>query len=158
MDEIPESTINLLKSRKSAYPALANTKIFFNQSRSDEQFDNMKYMERLRYRDSLDLMNQSEKITFLEARVKTLSALEQRAIPFNQVVKEVKINYEALESFSYANEISTNFKKSDTLAVFTVKWDKSEIKNRDISKEEDKLGRWLKAKLQLDTLVVRRVN
>ena len=36
------------------------------------------------------------------------------------------------------------------------KWDKSKINNRDISKEEDKLGRWLKTKLQLDTLVVRR--
>ena len=72
------------------------------------------------------------------------------------MVKEVNINYEALESFSYASEISSNFKNSDTIAVFTVKWDKSKINNRDISKEEDKLGRWLKTKLQLDTLVVRR--
>jgi hypothetical protein len=156
LDKIPESTIDLLKSRKSAYPALAETRVIFNQSRPDEQFDNMKYMERLRYRDSLDLINQSEKIAFLEARVKTLSALEQKVIPFNQVVKEVNINYEALESFSYASEISSNFKNSDTIAVFTVKWDKSKINNRDISKEEDKLGRWLKTKLQLDTLVVRR--
>jgi len=52
LDEIPESTINLLKSRRSAYPALANTRVIFNQNRPDEQFDNMKYMERLRYRDS----------------------------------------------------------------------------------------------------------
>jgi uncharacterized hydrophobic protein (TIGR00271 family) len=156
LDKIPESTIDLLKSRKSAYPALAETRVIFNQSRPDEQFDNMKYMERLRYRDSLDLINQSEKIAFLEARVKTLSTLEQKVIPFNQVVKEVNINYEALESFSYASEISSNFKNSDTIAVFTVKWDKSKINNRDISKEEDKLGRWLKTKLQLDTLVVRR--
>jgi len=156
LDKIPESTIDLLKSRKSAYPALAETRVIFNQSRPDEQFDNMKYMERLRYRDSLDLINQSEKIAFLEARVKTLSALEQKVIPFNQVVKEVNINYEALESFSYASEISSDFKKSDTIAVFTVKWDKSKINNRDISKQEDKLGRWLKTKLQLDTLVVRR--
>lgn len=158
LDEIPESTINLLKSRQSAYPALANTKLIFNQSAPDEQFDNMKYMERLRYRDSLDLLNQSEKIAFLEGRVKTLSVLEEQVIPFNQVVKEVKINYEALDSFSYSNEISTNFKETDTLSVFTVKWNTSQINNNDIPKEEDKLGRWLKTKLQLDTLVVRRVN
>ncbi|WP_223033727.1 DUF389 domain-containing protein [Hanstruepera marina] len=158
LDEIPESTIELLKSKRSAYPALANTRVVFNQNRPDEEFDNLKYMERLRYRDSLDLVNQSEKILFLENRVKTLSVLEEHAIPFNQVAREAQINYEALESFGYASEISSNFKKTDTLAVFTVKWDKSKIKKRDITKEEDKLGRWLKTKLQLDTLVVRRDN
>ena len=158
LDEIPKSTIDLLKSRRSAYPALANTRVIFNQSRPDAQFDNMKYMERLRYRDSLDLINQSDKITYLENRVKALAIFEEKTIPFNQVAKEVQINYEALESFSYASEISSNFKKVDTVSVISVKWDKSKIKKRDIAKEEDKLGRWLKTKLDLDTLVVRRTN
>ncbi|WP_250433885.1 DUF389 domain-containing protein [Hanstruepera flava] len=158
LDEIPESTIELLKSKRSAYPALVNTRVVFNQNRPDEEFDNLKYMERLRYRDSLDLVNQSEKIAYLENRVKTLSVLEEQAIPFNQVASEAQINYEALERFGYASEIVSNFKKTDTLPVFIVKWDKSKIKNRDIAKEEDKLGRWLKTKLQLDTLVVRRDN
>lgn len=158
LDEIPETTIELLKSRKSAYPALANTRVVFNQNRPDEEFDNMKYMERLRYRDSLDLVNQSEKIAYLENRVSVLSALESKTIPFNQVAKEAQINYEALSNFGYASEISSDFKKVDTLPIFFVKWDKSKIKNRDIAKEEDKLSRWLKTKLQLDTLVVRREN
>lgn len=156
LDEIPESTIELLKSRKSAYPALENARVVFNQNRPDEEFDNLKYMERLRYRDSLDIVNQSEKINYLENRVKTLSALEEKTIPFDQVAKEVQINYEALVNFGYASEITSDFKKVDTLPIFFVKWDKKKIKNRDISKEEDKLGRWLKFKLELDTLVVRR--
>jgi len=156
LDEIPESTIELLKSRKSAYPALENARVVFNQNRPDEEFDNLKYMERLRYRDSLDIVNQSEKINYLENRVKTLSALEEKTIPFDQVAKEVQINYEALVNFGYASEITSDFTKVDTLPIFFVKWDKKKIKNRDISKEEDKLGRWLKFKLELDTLVVRR--
>jgi len=158
LDEIPESTINLLKSRKSAYPTLDNTRVIFNQNRPDKQFDNLKYMEQLRLRDSLDLIKQDQKIAYLEEREKKLSKIESKMIPFDQVLKEVKINYEALEKFSYAYEISSNFEKIDTVSVIQVKWDKSKIKRNSISNEEDKLSRWLKVKLKLDTLVVRREN
>mgnify|MGYP000344954560 CR=1 FL=1 len=158
LDEIPQSTIDLLKSRKSAYPALANTRVVFNQNRPDEQMDNLKYMEQLRYRDSIDLVNQKQRILYLEEREKKLTKIEDNMIPFNQVIKEVKINYEALKKFSYAYEFTSNFKNIDTISVFSVKWDKSKIKNRDIAKEEDKLKRWLKTKLELDSLVVRREN
>ena len=157
LDEIPQTTIDLLKNRKASYPALVDTRIIFNQNRT-EQFDNLKYMEQLRYRDSIDLLNQTQKIAFLEEREKRLSKLEKNIIPMEQVVKEVHINYGALSNFSYANEISSNFKKLDTLPVFTVQWDKSKIKEKDIASETDKLGRWLKVKLHLDTLVVRRQN
>lgn len=155
LGEVPESTINLLKSRKNAYPALTDSRIIFNQSRS-EQFDNMKYMEQIRYRDSLDLINQTEKIAFLEERVKTLSALEKVTIPFESVVKEAKINYENLQRFSFANEITSNFETVDTLAVFSVSWDKTKTNEQTIAKDQEKLERWLKVKLSLDTLVVKR--
>lgn len=157
LGEVPKSTIDILTHKKDAYPALKNTRIVFNQSRS-EQYDNMKYMEQLRYRDSLDIMSQSQKIEFLENRVKTLSALEKNSIPFDDVVKEVQINYENLSAFSYANLISTNFKTIDTIPEFLVSWDKEKVKEQDIIKEQDKLERWLKVKLKLDTLVVKRQN
>jgi uncharacterized hydrophobic protein (TIGR00271 family) len=157
LGEVPESTIDLLKHRKDAYPALKNTRIVFNQSRT-EQYDNMKYMEQLRYRDSIDLMSQTQKIEYLENRVKSLSALEKNTIPFAQVVEEVKINYENLSTFSYANLIKTNFKTVDTIPEFLVTWDKEKVKDQDIAKEQDKLERWLKVKLKLDTLVVKQTN
>jgi hypothetical protein len=157
LGEVPQSTIDLIKYRKDEYPALANTEVIFNQSKI-EKYDNMKYMEQLRYRDSLDLMSQTQKIEFLENRVKSLSALEKNTIPFTQVVEEVKINYENLSAFSYANLIKTNFKTVDTIPEFIVTWDKEKVKNQDIAKEQDKLERWLKVKLKLDTLVVRQIN
>lgn len=157
LGEVPQSTIDIIKHKKDAYPNLAKTKIIFNQSKS-EQYDNMKYMEQLRFRDSVDLMSQSQKITFLENRLRSLSALEKNTIPFNDVVQEVKINYENLSAFSYASRINTNFKTSDTIPEFLVAWDKGKIKENDIIKEQNKLERWLKVKLKLDTLVVRRVN
>ncbi|MFD2552599.1 DUF389 domain-containing protein [Bizionia sediminis] len=156
LGEIPESTISLIRSKRADYPALANTRIIFNQSRT-EQYDNMKFMEQLRYRDSIDLISQSQKISLLENRVKALQALEKNTIPFQDVLKEVEINYENLERFNYANEIESDFKSIDTVSVFTVKWDNSKLSDAEIAKEQSKLERWLKVKLKLDTLVVRQL-
>ncbi|MCB0387722.1 MAG: hypothetical protein KDD23_03030, partial [Winogradskyella sp.] len=94
-----------------------------------------------------------QKIEFLENRVKALSALEKNTIPFNDVVQEVRINYENISTFSYANLIRTNFKTVDTIPEFLVAWDSEKLKEKEIDKEQDKLERWLKVKLKLDTLV-----
>ncbi|TYA59698.1 DUF389 domain-containing protein [Formosa maritima] len=157
LGEVPQSTIDLIKHRKDAYPALVNTDIIFNQSKV-EQYDNMKYMEQLRFRDSVDLMSQTQKIAFLENRLRTLSVLEKNTIPFNDVLQEVQINYENIETFSYANRIHSNFKTSDTIPEFLVTWNKEKVKKADIDKDQAKLERWLKVKLKLDTLVVKSVN
>lgn len=154
LDLIPESTISMLRGRLKDYPALASTKLDFRQNRS-KNLDNLRYMSQLRYRDSLDLLSQAEKIIFLEDKVRKLAKYEALQIPFEELTKEVKINYEHIESLSYSSVITSNFKKLDTIAEFAVKWNDS-IKESLISKEENKLKRWLKQKFQLDTLIVRR--
>ncbi|MGC1633640.1 MAG: hypothetical protein WA749_16140, partial [Gelidibacter sp.] len=146
--------IAVLRGRMKDYPALANARLNFNQNRS-KNLDNLRYMSQLRYRDSLDLLSQAEKIVFLENKVRKLSKYEVLQIPFEELTKEVKINYENIDQLSYATVISSNFKKLDTITEFTVKWDKA-IKADAISKEQNKLERWLKQKYKLDTLVVRR--
>ncbi|WP_066221117.1 DUF389 domain-containing protein [Formosa haliotis] len=154
---IPTETIELLKARLADYPALRNAHFNFNQNRSN--LDNVKYMEQLRYRDSLDLLSQSQKIVFLEKKVSQLQYLEDRTIPFQEVMKEVHINYENLDMFSYSTVITSNFDKIDTLPVFAVRWKKDKKLNEDvIEKEQDKLERWLKLKLDLDTLTVKRIK
>ena len=157
LDVIPESTISVLKSRMAEYSALENSELVFNQNRI-KNIDNLKYMEQLRSRDSLDLLSQTQKITFLEGRVRALSKLERNYIAFDELAKEVKINYETIEQFSYANVINSNFSKMDTLPVFTVKWVDSLTKEGTKKKDKEKLEKWLKLKLKLDTLVVKRVN
>jgi uncharacterized hydrophobic protein (TIGR00271 family) len=157
LDEIPESTIHLLEGRMKDYSALYVSKLNFNQNRS-KALDNFKYMEELRYRDSLDLLSQTQKISFLESKVKQLSKLEKNYIPFDELTKEVKINYENLDQFSYSNVINTNFTKTDTLTVFTVKWIDSLANEKARVNDVEKLKKWLKFKLSLDTLVVKRVN
>ena len=156
LDQIDDNTISLLRARMKDYPALSNTKLVFNQNRS-KNLDNLRYMSQLRYRDSLDLLSQSEKIEFLENKVAKLSKYEALQIPFEELSKEVKINYENLQNLSYSSVISSNFSKIDTTAVFTAKW-KNSVAEDDINKEKDKLYRWLKQKYSLDTLVLRREN
>lgn len=158
LDEIPETTINLLRSRLSQYPALSErTQLVFNQSRS-RGLDNFKYMEELRTRDSLDLLSQTDKIKYLEGRLKQLVVLEENNIPFDALIKELKINYDAIETISYSKVISSNFIKMDTLAVFEVKWVDSLANETFKIKDKNKLENWLKFKLNLDTLVVKRLN
>jgi uncharacterized hydrophobic protein (TIGR00271 family) len=157
LDEIPESTIGILQSKLKDYNALENTTLVINQNKS-KNLDNLRYMEELRNRDSLDLLSQTQKIAYLEGKVQQLSKLERNYIPFEELTKEVKINYETVEQFSYANVISSNFKKMDTISVFSVKWVDSLAKEEIRKKDKDKLEKWLKLKLGLDTLVVKRIN
>ena len=154
-DVIPKSTIAVLEQRFSAYKKLDNTELIVRQSQKRET-NNLEYMEELRTRDSLDMMSQQQKITYLENKVKALSKLERNYIPFEDLSKEVKINYEHIDQFSYANVIQSNFTKMDTLAVFTVKWNDSLTTKESRAKEKTKLENWLKLKLKLDTLVVQQ--
>ncbi|GGK33465.1 membrane protein [Yeosuana aromativorans] len=157
LDEIPDTTIELLKKRMSDYSALENTELVFNQNKS-RNLDNFRYMQELRSRDSLDLLSQTQKIIFLEGKVKQLSKLEAHYIPFEELIKEVKINYENLDQFSFANVINTNFSKTDTIPEFTIKWVDSLSTEKSRLQDSEKLKKWLKVKLNLDTLVVKRIN
>ncbi|WP_372753381.1 DUF389 domain-containing protein [Mariniflexile sp.] len=154
LDEIPESTAALLKARMKNYDALKNVNLVLNQNRS-KNLESLKYMEQIRYRDSIDLLSQSDKIVFLEKKLRSLSKLEEQQIPFDNLTKEVKINYEEVSRISYATVITSNFSKIDTLSVFTVKWNENS-KEESIVKQQEKLSSWLKQRFDLDSLVVKR--
>ena len=157
LDEIPVTTITLLKSRLKDYNTLNNTALLVNQNRS-EQLDNLKYMEELRSRDSLDLLSQSEKISFLEKKVIQLSKYERNQIKFDEVSKKAKILFENLEQFSYSIEIMTNFSKIDTLPVIGLKWKKDTENEASILKDQEKIKEWLKSELKLDSLIIKSEN
>lgn len=156
-DEISDDTKKLLELRFSNYSALATTKLYINQVKN-RAINNLEYMEELRSRDSLDLLTQSQKISFLEDRVRKLSGLERDQIPFDELSKEIKINYDGLENISFSNEITSNFKTLDTMKVFSVKWIDSLVTNELKVKESKRLKAFIKERLDLDTLVIRSVN
>lgn len=154
-DEISEDTRKLLEARfnDDKYAALKGTKLAINQVKN-RAINNLEYMEELRTRDSLDLLSQSQKISYLEDRVRFLSRLERDQIPFKDLVDEAKINYENLQSVSYSKRITSNFEKIDTLNIFSFQWVDSLTTQEKKVKDLGKLKTWFKSKLKLDTLVV----
>ena len=96
------------------------------------------------------LSDKNSQILLLEEEINKLRA---SAIPFENLSKEVKINYEGIDRFGFSNIVNTDFKKSDTIPTFLVKWNE-EVAQNDRTTQQQKLGEWLKVKYNLDTLVV----
>ena len=90
--------------------------------------------------------------------MKRLSRLEKDQIPFQSIINKAKINYDNLESITYAKEITSDFSKIDTLSVFIVKWNDSLAKPEEIINDRNKLEKWLLLELGLDTLVVKKAD
>ncbi|MFT4684651.1 MAG: putative hydrophobic protein (TIGR00271 family) [Urechidicola sp.] len=101
------------------------------------------------------ISSRDEKIKQSEAKIKLLEAELNTyyKVPFSNISQEAKINYTGLKTLSYANVITTNFKSTDTLSVFTTTWYDSIPNNQE---QELKLKLWLKTRLSLDTLKVMR--
>lgn len=153
-DQIPESTMNVLRGRLQAYNALSDTKLLLNQSGTDTSFeDEVRYMAELRSRDSIDLLSKNQKILYLENKVTELSKLEKDQIPFAAICAEAQINYENIKSLSYASTLTSNFNTIDTIPVFKVTWVDT-ISEAVRIKDQQRLYNWLKFKIKPDTLVV----
>ena len=156
LDEIPESTMALLKDRMRDYPSLMKqeTQLILNQT-TNPSGNSFRFMKELRLRDSLDLLSKDDQINYLQNRVKQLEPLEKNQIPFKMLSDEVKLNYENVKELSLANVIRSNFTAIDTTYTFKVKW-KDSLDDSLIEKERVKLANWLKYKLQVDSVVVGR--
>lgn len=157
LGEIPETTVSLLNNRLKDYPALTNAKLYLNQD-GKSGMNKLRYVEQLRLRDSIELIDKNNKIVLLEKQTKELSALKKGTIPFDEVTQEAKINYENIASFSFYSKLTTNYKSKDTIAVFDIKWIDSLSNDSDVDRDMKKLEKWLKFKLELDTIIVKRVR
>lgn len=155
LDEIPSEAEAMLKERLKSYKALAKTELVINQNKY-RNIDNLRFMEQLRYRDSIDLLSQSERIKFLEVEMRKKERLERNQIPFDKFIEELSINYNTIEKVAYSSLISSDFSKIDTIAVLSVKW-KSNVSSDQIYQQSKNLERWLKVKYQLDSIQVRRM-
>ncbi len=92
-----------------------------------------------------------QKDTRIRSLLEELNRLEKRQIPFIKISKEAKINYDGLKEISFSNLIKTNFDRIDTIPVFNLQWHDT-IQNT--AQQEDQLKRWLKTRLELDTIQI----
>ena len=147
---IPEETLGLLNARLLDYSGLKNTQVTLNYAGS-RSLDELRYMQQLRERDSLDLLTQTQQISFLQQRVRELSNLEKLKIPFDEVVNEAKIYNENLKAIAFAYQIKTDFSKVDTIPVFEVQWSE-DLEDASKQEQQGKLQKWLRTRLK-DTLL-----
>lgn len=107
-------------------------------------------LEDLYVKNEQIIQDKDEKIRFLENE---LALLKIQNVPFKELSEEIKINYENIETFSFSNKITTNFKATDTLPVINLRW-KNNVSSKERRADLKKIESWLKFKLKLDTLQV----
>ena len=135
---------------------LTDTKLIIQQGKDDSEIKEKMDKLQASYTDQIKFINQrDESIKDKELIIQKLKGdiqlLYENRIPFAKISEEAKINYEGLKSLSYANRITTNFRTTDTISVFTTQWYDS-VPNTN--KQYNKLQSWLKTRLELDTLLV----
>jgi len=96
------------------------------------------------------IREKEDKIKLLESE---LNKFYDSQIPFVQLSKEAQINYSGLKEISFANVVKTNFNSVDTIAVFNTSWYDSVANTKQ---QEIQLKKWLKTRLKIDTLIVKR--
>ncbi|MFT5248677.1 MAG: putative hydrophobic protein (TIGR00271 family) [bacterium] len=155
---VPDYTINNWKKelKKNTVLGDANLQVFQAADQSGEMAQELSgklkfdILDELYEKNEKLLMDKEAKIKFLEDELTNLKVKELR---FDEISKEVKINYSEIESISYYNKVTTNFKTTDTIPVIAISWDeKYSKKNRE--KDTESLNNWLRYKLKLDTLQI----
>ncbi|WP_372770348.1 DUF389 domain-containing protein [Lutibacter sp.] len=134
---------------------LTDTKLIVEQSVDSDLMHEVENLTELYKQNQILISTRDESLKEKEAKLNLLetelSKFYASEIPFVQISKEAQINYSGLKQLSYAKQVNTNFKTVDTITVFNAEWDKS-VPKKDLKK--DQLKKWLKTRLNLDTLIV----
>lgn len=154
---IPENVIQTWKAQKNTFSKLVNADLRIVQGGKDDSEQKFNYVTELYESKKVEAVNMASRIALLEDEVARMSKLPFNNIPLKEITEEAQINYENLREIGFSSMIKTNFKTSDTLTVFLVKWSDS-ISKKVKEKDEERLTRWLKFKLDTDKLSVKELD
>ena len=156
---VPESVIDIWREELRENSSLNNAKLEIFQA-ADQSGDMAQELSGKLKFDILDelyekneqlLKDKEAKIKFLENQ---LTSMKVKELQFDEISKEVKMNYSEIQSISYYNKVTTNFRTTDTVPVFSITWD-SKYPKSSRQKDMETLNTWLKYKLKLDTLLIK---
>ena len=158
---VPEETIQTWKEQLKDIKALNESKLIVHQgsgSNGDMALLSTQVrsgiLEDLYVKNQEVLENKDSKISLLENE---LMKYKQGDFSFKEISDEVKVNYSNISNLSFANTISTNFSKIDTIPTFNITW-KQNINNRTKTADAEKIQKWLRLRLKLATLAVKSLN
>jgi len=137
---------------------LKDTKLIIEQGVDDSEIRNeVKNLTDLYVQNQKIISSRDESLKEKEDKIKLLETalgkFYESQIPFAQISKEAKINYSDLKQLSYSMMYKTNFKTTDTITVFNAEWNDA-VTSTNKTQEEIRLKKWLKTRLNLDTLIV----
>lgn len=158
---VPQATIDTWKAKMEDVTALKEATLIVRQGLSQSgNVDAISTRVRTGVLEDLYVRNQ-EVIENKDARIALLEnellKFQRGEFSFTNLSKEIKANYENVESLSYATMITTNFETIDTIPTFTITW-KNNVPIRARRTDIAKMQTWLDLRLQLDTLAVRSQN
>ncbi|MCB0458813.1 MAG: DUF389 domain-containing protein [Flavobacteriaceae bacterium] len=153
---IPESERKAWENRMAEL-GLEEVTLNVQQKDDSEMRQQVQNLQDLYAQNQKIITSRDESIKEKEDRIRLLeselSKFYNEIVPFKEVSEEAKINYDAIEGMSYYKEITTDFNKIDSIAVFSIKW-KDNTRQRTKEDQEKRLKLWLKKRLELDTLKV----
>jgi len=152
---IPSNIVATWKAKMIENPKLKDCQLLVIQGSKNEQVNQLKYVNELYESQKNQLLTKDDKIDYLESELVRLKNSSLGQIPFKEISLEAKANYEHLSYMGYSHILSTNFEKLDTIPVFEIAW-KAATKADEIEKDQQRLEKWLKLRLQDDTIEVRQ--
>ncbi len=96
------------------------------------------------------IREKDDKIRLLE---NALTKFYSSQVALDKIGTEIKINYPDVSKITFTNQISSNFKKIDTIPIISVKWD---AKTRNVNQQHKKLSQWLQARLEIKNLKIKK--
>ncbi len=162
---VPLSVIKVWKEKLPEY-GLQDVKLNVYQSadKTNEIEQNIsekvkeQILEKLFIENKKVLESKDEQIQALSRKIQQLQQkLEIGDIPFQQISKEAKVLFPRIKEISYGENLYTNFKKTDTIPTFLIKWNKRlpySVKKKEVSK----LQKWIQTRAKLDTLRIISLN
>jgi len=155
---VPQGTIDMWKDELTSSDDLSEINLHIFQAADQSGNLAQELSGKLKFDILDDLYEKNEKLLKdKEAKIKflenELTNMKMKELRFEEISKEVKMNYEEIEKISYYNRITTNFKTTDTIPVVAISWEKKYPK-KEQKKDLIKLEKWLKFKLKLDTIQI----
>jgi uncharacterized hydrophobic protein (TIGR00271 family) len=159
--QVPQATIDTWRTQMGDVEALKEARLVVRQG--EQQTGDMAalssqvrsgILEDLYVRNQEVIENKDARIALLENE---LLKYQKGDFSFRELSREIKANYENVENLSYANMITTNFSRIDTIPTFNVTW-KNNVPQRVRTADSERMQRWLSIRLKMDTLAVRTQN
>lgn len=147
------------KLEKQGYPD-----VIFEITQSVENLETQNMLEKLEstYFTTQQILNKKEKLLIKQEKEiielqKQLYLSEKSKIPFDQIAKEIKINYNDVSEVAYSKLLKTNFTQIDTIPLIYLKW-KPNVNQNQILSQEQKIQKWLRLKLNNEKLIISKLK